>query len=81
MTTITRTCPKCSKTMEQGLIVDHAHLGAPTWHTWIAGEPRRDWFNEKMPKGREIRVTTWKCAGCGYLESYADNRKAPRERS
>lgn len=68
--------------MEQGLIVDHAHHGGVR-QTWIAGESQRGILvAEKMPKGREIRVTTWKCAGCGYLESYADDRKPkPRKRS
>lgn len=79
MSTVTRTCPKCSGKMEQGLLADHAHYGMPVRQTWVEGEATKGYFGgEKMPKGREIKITTWMCAGCGYLESYAD---APKRRS
>jgi ribosomal protein S27AE len=77
MSSVTRTCPKCSKTMEQGLLADHSHYGLPVRQTWIAGEPRKGMLGgEKMPKGREIKITTWMCGSCGYLESYAERSKS-----
>ncbi|MEQ1892744.1 MAG: PF20097 family protein [Planctomycetota bacterium] len=72
MPTTKRVCPKCSSEMEQGVLVDHAHYGLPTRQTWAAGEMRKGWIGgERMPAGREAKVTTWRCSSCGYLESYA----------
>ena len=58
--------------MEQGLLVDHAHYGIPVRQSWLAGETSKGWLGgEKMPSGREVKVTTWRCGSCGYLESFA----------
>ena len=40
---------------------------------WVEGEPiPRFWFHGVKLEGREpVPVTTFRCEGCGYLESFA----------
>lgn len=65
------TCPKCSKTMEEGFIVDHGH-GTNTQAVWVEGPPQRSFWTGLKLRGKELRpVLTFCCPGCGYLESYA----------
>jgi hypothetical protein len=59
--------------MERGLLIDHAHYGVPYRQSWLAGETSKGWLGERMPKGKPIPVTTWRCGSCGYLESYASS--------
>ena len=69
----TPTCPKCTGTMEPGFVLDKtygdAYFSSPEW---TEGKPESSiWTGLKM-KGRERHaITTFRCAGCGYLESYA----------
>jgi len=63
-------CPRCDGTMIRGLIVDNTY-GATLQQTWIAGVPTKGWLGDKMPKGLKVKVATWRCDACGYLESYA----------
>ncbi len=68
-------CPKCSGNMERGFIVDRAMGGANLQAKWVGGEPVQGFFppGERLKiEGRELLpVTTFRCEGCGYLESYA----------
>jgi len=66
-----RVCPKCSNAMEPGFVLDQTY-GANTQSSWIEGAPERSiWTGIKL-KGRERHaVITFRCATCGYLESYA----------
>jgi len=68
----TRQCPKCQRTMVVGFVVDKGHHNMPSGPEWCEGQPVRSfWFGLKT-KGRESRaVRTFRCTGCGYLESYA----------
>jgi predicted nucleic-acid-binding Zn-ribbon protein len=64
-------CPKCKGTMEQGFILDHTY-GARLISYWAAGSPEKSiWTGTKLPKQKLIPVGTFRCANCGYLESYA----------
>jgi hypothetical protein len=67
------TCPKCSGHMESGFMVDRAGGAANLQAKWVEGEPTpRFWFHGVKMQGREpIPVTTFRCDGCGYLESFA----------
>jgi predicted nucleic-acid-binding Zn-ribbon protein len=66
-----RNCPKCSKAMEEGFIVDHTH-GGFTQAQWVEGEPRPSfWTGLKLGGTPRHPVTTYCCTKCGYLESYA----------
>lgn len=67
------TCPKCSGHMESGFMVDRAGGAANLQAKWVEGEPTpRFWLHGVKMHGREpLPVTTFRCDGCGYLESFA----------
>jgi Domain of unknown function (DUF6487) len=72
MTTMpTVTCPKCSKAMDEGFIVDHTHGGSVP-PQWVEGPPQVSFWTGLKLRGKVLRgVATYCCPGCGYLESYA----------
>lgn len=64
-------CPKCSKAMEEGFIVDHSH-GIDTQAEWVEGPPQTSFWTGLKLRGKVRRpVVTLCCTACGYLESYA----------
>jgi len=63
--------PKCGEEMEKGFILD---MGDATWLVprWIAGEPEPSFWTGTKIRGKEQHeIQTFRCAKCGYLESYA----------
>jgi ribosomal protein L37E len=72
MTNESIVCPKRNAPMEAGFILDRGHYDAGTVSQWVEGAPERSIWTGIKTKGREkFQVTTYRCAGCGYLESYA----------
>jgi hypothetical protein len=68
------TCPKCSGHMEPGFILDRAPgAGAKLQAKWVEGPPTPSfWAGRVKLEGREpVPITTFRCSGCGYLESFA----------
>jgi hypothetical protein len=65
-------CPKCSRPMEQGFLIDSTDgAGGRVPTHWAPGPPRRSWWvGTTLPDG-VLPVGTYRCSGCGYLESYA----------
>jgi len=60
-------CPKCGEQMREGFILEHR---LPS--RWIAGKPEASFLGDAKAKGREQRhIESYRCVGCGYLESYA----------
>jgi predicted nucleic-acid-binding Zn-ribbon protein len=65
-------CVKCGSSMNPGVTIDQGH-GTAHVSTWQAGEPKKSiWFGLKQSKADQHEIVTWRCASCGYLESYAD---------
>lgn len=64
-------CPKCRSPMQAGYLVDQGHGNARTVTTWSGGEPRRSFWMGLKPSDEVFETRTWRCIGCGYLESYA----------
>jgi hypothetical protein len=66
-----RACLRCQGPMEPGFIMDHDYsLGAP--QQWVEGPPVKSFWTGVKTSGRDVLpVATWRCAKCGYLESYA----------
>jgi hypothetical protein len=66
------TCPKCSGRMEPGFIRDRAAGGANLQAQWVEGPPTF-WFGGRVDlQGLEpVPIATFRCGGCGFLESYA----------
>lgn len=80
--TFMKTCPKCDKEMEYGFSVDGVDRKSYRQAQWAAGPPEsRDdtflglkVFEEWALKLKEedLRpIVTYRCTGCGFLESYA----------
>ena len=68
------TCPKCSGHMESGVILDRAMGGANLQAKWVEGPPTPSFLpggRVKMQGREPVPVTTFRCDGCGYLESFA----------
>jgi len=67
------TCPKCSGRMEEGFVLDHTY-GAYLQAMWVEGAPAKSFWTGLKIKGRiKLPVTSFRCSGCGYLESFASS--------
>jgi hypothetical protein len=57
--------------MQEGFILDVTH-GARLVSHWVAGKPEASFWTGAKVKGREQHsIQSFRCVGCGYLESYA----------
>ena len=73
MLSVPTDCPRCNGKMEIGLIMDRGHGNALAEQQWIEGEPSRSfWFGLETRGKERMKVTTYRCETCGYLESYAN---------
>jgi rubredoxin len=66
----TATCPKCQGQMERGYSLDYyiaSNMGfaQSEWGMSLPGKT----MSAKIPK--TLKVFTYRCTNCGYLESYA----------
>ncbi len=69
-------CPKCQGSMEKGFLLDRTHGGAHQG-MWCPGEPKPSFWPghvKSAHKASGIYIVTYRCAACGYLESYAPPR-------
>lgn len=65
-------CPKCNSTMEAGVMLDRGHGDVLNASEWLEGVPEKSFWSGVKTKGKErIKVETYRCTRCGYLESYA----------
>jgi hypothetical protein len=65
-----KTCPKCHRAMEEGYVLDRAHA-AFAQAVWVPGPPIRSfWYGLTFNRAALKPITTLRCTGCGYLESY-----------
>ena len=65
-------CPKCDGLMVQGFIVDRSHGGEIRVSSWVEGAPKKAfWVGTAAPKEKQIPIGTFRCSGCGFLESFA----------
>jgi hypothetical protein len=57
--------------MTEGFIKDEAH-GAVRTSMWVEGPPEKSfWTGTKTYGKKQVRITSFRCTKCGYLESYA----------
>jgi hypothetical protein len=67
----TKRCPKCQTGMERGFTPDFSY-GAVLLGSWVDGEPAKGLLGNLKLKGRrKIDIVVYRCAGCGFLETYA----------
>lgn len=65
------TCPKCTHKMVRGFIPELSHRSSVSF--WVEGEPEHSFWavGVKIPEDKIIDIVTYRCADCGFLESYA----------
>jgi hypothetical protein len=56
--------------MVQGFVPEHT-LGAILVSTWVEGPPVKSFWYRTKVQGEPIPIATFRCASCGFLESYA----------
>jgi hypothetical protein len=57
--------------MAEGFLLDTSQQAGRVTH-WVEGPPEFYWLKILKLRGRRrYAVECWRCAGCGYLESYA----------
>ena len=71
-------CPKCKGIFELGFTADYYTGATKPWASvherlrWFAGKPKPAAFGGfKVSDTESATVKTFRCAQCGYLESYA----------
>lgn len=65
-------CPKCKKAMNPGFLIDRGDSDRKHVAQWVDGVPEKSfWTGIAIKKRLVLTVTTYRCLGCGYLESYA----------
>jgi len=78
MTSPSVTCAKCGGQMEQGYVLDNTYGGRMVGH-WTAGHPKKSfWTGTRAPEDEQIPIGTFRCAACGFLESWARKEFEPR---
>jgi hypothetical protein len=61
--------------MERGFVVDQSY-GAFAVAEWVAGEPEKSaWTGLKIRGKARLKIRTWRCRRCGFLESYAPDSR------
>lgn len=65
-------CPKCKGIMENGFVVDYTHGGVAKQSVWSKGPIKYDFWNLWIGAVKEsLKISSYRCTSCGYLESYA----------
>jgi hypothetical protein len=68
-------CPKCRSGMVRGFVL-HMGLAAAGVGRWHEGPPQKSFWTGTVERGAGIPIGVFRCAGCGYLEFYADTKFA-----
>lgn len=64
-------CPKCGEAMERGFITDNTYGGVFV-SGWVRGAPKKSfWRGTKASSDKALPTGSFRCVGCGFLESYA----------
>jgi len=67
---MSKACPKCGGGMDVGYIPETKDQSTNI-ETWCEGEPKKAFFGLNTQGVRTLQIQTWRCNGCGFLESYA----------
>jgi hypothetical protein len=72
MSTAHNQCPKCGGRMTQGFVVDFHQGGSRRVSSWVEGAPQKSfWHGTTAPDMKGLPIGTFRCEGCGFLESFA----------
>jgi predicted nucleic-acid-binding Zn-ribbon protein len=73
----TAKCSKCGGEMLEGFTIE-GEESARSVPCWISGKPEASFMGGLKIKGRERhKIQVFRCAQCGYLESYAPSTAIP----
>ena len=65
--------PKCDRAMAEGFLAVRSRAGMVfSMEQWEEGPPERSFWSGIKQKSKPVALATWRCPGCGYLESYAN---------
>jgi hypothetical protein len=64
-------CSKCSGEMQAGLVVDLNYAGIPQ-SMWVEETATKSVGPATAKSRRQVKTITYRCANCGYLDSYAE---------
>jgi len=69
----TPNCAKCGGIMHGGFILDRGMYDAAHPAEWAEGQPVKSFWKGglNLTDKAIYEVTSYRCDGCGYLESYA----------
>jgi predicted nucleic-acid-binding Zn-ribbon protein len=68
---MSKSCPKCGGRMEQGFTPEQKQH-ATSVSLWVEGAPEKSFWSGIKTRGRKnLKIETWRCNRCGYLEGYA----------
>lgn len=66
-------CGKCGGATAEGFIFDRGDGDYRRQQTWVEGAPQSSfWTGVKTSGKTAFLVRAMRCAGCGFLEFYAD---------
>jgi hypothetical protein len=64
--------------MVGGYLLEAGESNARSVTQWVEGEPEKSfWVGLKLKDRDVMPVITFRCPSCGYLESYAREKKRP----
>jgi rubredoxin len=64
-------CPKCSVQLQEGFLLDRTRNDRVSTE-WVEGRPERSFWTGLRLKGKtRLRIASWRCPRCGFLELYA----------
>jgi predicted nucleic-acid-binding Zn-ribbon protein len=63
-------CPKCGQPMLEGYVPEASQSRAGGTR-WVSGPPEVGFLGLNLRGKDVVEIRTFRCAGCGYLESYA----------
>jgi hypothetical protein len=64
-------CPKCETEMHAGFVLDSSD-GRFLEGQWFEGKFETRWLGYRLRTRKPpVPIKTYRCASCGYLESYA----------
>jgi hypothetical protein len=64
-------CPRCEDVMEEGFLLDNAHLGGFQPSRWVGGKPEYGLASVKLEMKKLYQLQAYRCIKCGYVEIYA----------
>lgn len=66
-------CIRCDGELEHGFMVDKGDYDATHQAQWASGQPQTSFWRMSAVKSgsRTLPVVTYRCRGCGRLESFA----------